>query len=264
MARRMTDSTKWSKPFLRAMEAPYKLLWIYILDECDHAGIWQVDLDVAQLKIGETLEIESALYFFGDKISVIDGGQKWFINDFIDFQYGELNPANKVHNSAIKILNKYNLLDENLNIKPLASPLQAVKDKDKEKDKDKIKDKDKEKPEEKPKNPELIFPFTSPEFLNAWNILATSKKWKNKSPSSLQASLKKLSKVSEIDAITMIENCIAGEWMGLVELKPHEKHGNTTFKSTNQLKSEINQLGNAATEYLRSIDNGNNVASHTG
>lgn len=140
MAKRLSDTDKWKKPFLRCMEAPYKLLWLYILDECDHAGIWQVDFEVAQLKIGEQLNIETALRFFDGRVKVLD--DKWFIPDFIDFQYGDLNPVNRVHNSVMTILKRYNLLDENNKIKPLTSPLQGAKDKDKDMDKDKEQDKD--------------------------------------------------------------------------------------------------------------------------
>jgi hypothetical protein len=142
MAKRFTDTTKWNKPFIRGMKAPYKLLWIYILDECDHAGIWQVDFEVAEIKIGEKLNKETAINFFKDKIIAFD--DKWFIIDFIEFQYGVLNPLNRAHNSVISILSKYNLLDESYKIKPLISPLQGAKDMDKDKDKDKDMDKDNE------------------------------------------------------------------------------------------------------------------------
>ena len=50
------------------------------------------------------------------KIYPFADGEKWFIPDFIDFQYGVLNPDNRAHNSVIQLLNKYNL---SLEIKPL-------------------------------------------------------------------------------------------------------------------------------------------------
>lgn len=134
MAKRFTDTAKWSKPFLRGLKAPYKLLWLYILDECDHAGIWQVDFDVAQVKLGEKLNIEVALQQLNGKILPFDNGEKWFIPDFIDFQYGVLNPDNRAHNSVIQLLNKYNL---SLDVKPHISPLQGAMDIDNDKVKDK-------------------------------------------------------------------------------------------------------------------------------
>jgi hypothetical protein len=129
MAKRFTDTDKWKKPFIRGLKSEYKILWLYILDECDHAGVWQVDFDVAKIKIGEpNITEQDALLCFGDRVICLEG--KWFINDFIDFQYGELNPANRVHKSVIDIISKFKN-------KPLISPLQGAKDKDKEKDKDK-------------------------------------------------------------------------------------------------------------------------------
>lgn len=142
------------------MKAPYKLLWLYILDECNHAGIWQVDLAVAQLKIGEKLNVERALSFFKSKIFVIDFGEKWFIPDFIDFQYGELNPDNRAHKSVISILAKFHLIDETYKIKELISPLQGAKDKDKDKDKDMDKDK------AVPKKKQTDHLFKDSEFIN--------------------------------------------------------------------------------------------------
>lgn len=133
MAKRFTDTDKWKKPFIRGLEGAYKLLWMYILDDCDHAGIWQVDLEVAQVRLGESLSSEQALKNFGDKVIPFDNGEKWFIPDFIDFQYGELNPENRAHNSVLTLLTKYNLISKK---KPLTSPLQGAMDMDKEKDKE--------------------------------------------------------------------------------------------------------------------------------
>lgn len=132
MAKRLTDTDKWKKPFLRGLDAPCKLLWFYICDDCDHAGIWNVDMEVAQIRTGEKIDQDHAIEMLGGKITVFDDGKKWFVPSFIEFQYpGGLNPGNKVHDSVIQILNKYNLfegLDEGY-----PSPFQGSKDKDKDK-----------------------------------------------------------------------------------------------------------------------------------
>jgi len=142
MAKRFSDTEKWKKPFIRRLEAPYKLLWIYILDECDHAGIWQVDFQIAEIKIGEKLDMQKALVQFGNKIHVFDSGEKWFVPGFIDFQYGGLlNPSNRVHSSVLTILEKYNLRGA-IEGKLHTSPLHGAKDKDKDKDKNKDMDMD--------------------------------------------------------------------------------------------------------------------------
>lgn len=105
----MTDTDKWKKRFLRELKPQHKLLWFYILDDCNHAGIWDVDIEVASIRVGEELIYDMLPQSFLDKIVIFDNGDKWFIPEFIDFQYGELNPNSNVHKSVIALLQKYNL-----------------------------------------------------------------------------------------------------------------------------------------------------------
>lgn len=106
MAKRFTDTDKWKKPFIRGLQGAYKLLWLYILDDCDHAGIWQVDFEVASIRIGEQVNEKEAIKAFGDRIEIFHNGAKWFIIDFVDFQYGQLSEKNRMHLSVINILTK--------------------------------------------------------------------------------------------------------------------------------------------------------------
>jgi hypothetical protein len=46
---------------MRSLEAPYKALWIYLLCECDHAGVWVVELDVAQMRMGLKLDPDKVI-----------------------------------------------------------------------------------------------------------------------------------------------------------------------------------------------------------
>jgi len=136
MARRMTDTEKWKKAFLRGLDAPCKLLWFYICDDCDHAGVWNVDVEVAEIRIGEKINLPEAIKMLGDKVIVFDAGRKWFIPSFIDFQYPKgLNPANKAHASVIAILKKYNLITGDSS--PFQGAMEGAKDKDTVKDMDK-------------------------------------------------------------------------------------------------------------------------------
>lgn len=131
MAKRFIDTDLFRKPFMRSLEAPYKALWIYLLCECDHAGVWVVELDVAQMRMGMKLDPAKAIEKMGGAVIPIDGGRKWYLPDFVPFQYGSLNPANRVHASALEILTRHGIDPE---IKPLASPLEGAKDKDKDKE----------------------------------------------------------------------------------------------------------------------------------
>lgn len=113
MSKRFTDTNKWRKRFFRELHTDYKLLWLYILDNVNHAGIWEVDIDLANFEIKGKVERDKAIQLFNQRIVVIDadGNEKWFLPDFIIFQYGELTPNNRLHQSVIAILEKYAILD---------------------------------------------------------------------------------------------------------------------------------------------------------
>ena len=138
MAKRFTDTDKWKRQFLRGLNAAGKLFWFYICDDCDHAGIWHVDIQVAEIRVGEKIEVAEFLKKLGEKIVVFDDGAKWFIPSFIEFQYPKgLIPGNNAHDSVISILTKYKLI-EHLH-KPLPSPSRGAQDKDMDKDMDWVK-----------------------------------------------------------------------------------------------------------------------------
>lgn len=143
MAKRFTDTNKYKKKFMRGLQGPYKLLWDYLYHDCDHAGIWIADFEIAQIYLGKDMPVSKndALTYFNKnepKVIEISSGEKWFIPSFVEFQYGVLNPKNKAHNSVINILEKYDLINNSLiKIKGLKRGIEGDKDKEKDKDKDK-------------------------------------------------------------------------------------------------------------------------------
>lgn len=134
MAKRFTDTNKWGKAKFMAWPAKIKLAWIYLLDNCNHAGIWDINLVLMNVQIGENISLDELMEHFGDRIKMFRDG-KIFIPSFIEFQYGKLSDANRAHNSVISILKKEGLY------KPFISPFQGAKDKDKDKDKEMDKEK---------------------------------------------------------------------------------------------------------------------------
>ena len=214
MAKRFTDTEKWKKPFIRSLKAPYKLLWLYVCDDCDHSGIWQVDIEVAEIRIGEKLDGKKAIQLFGDKIIPLDNGTKWFIPSFIEFQYPSgLNENNKAHTGVIKNLERYKQQIDNF--KPLDSPLQG--DKDKVKDMVMVKDKVKDM---------VILPFESEDFIKYWTYWKEFKNkqfnFKFKTALSEQSALNDLVELSdgfEDTAIKIIQQSMAKGWKGLFKLK---------------------------------------------
>ena len=63
MAKRLTDTEKYRKKFFRNLPGAYKLFWDFLYHECNHAGIWHVDFDVAQIYLGRDMPVseETAL-----------------------------------------------------------------------------------------------------------------------------------------------------------------------------------------------------------
>lgn len=146
MGKRFTDTEKYKKPFIRGLKGAYKLLWDYICLDCNHAGIWIVDFEVAQLYIGNDMQVnkKEALECFNkseERVIPFDNGTKWFIKSFVEFQYGTLSEKIRSHKSVIDILEKNKLIKFVVCDKGLANPLntslQGCKDKDTYKDKDK-------------------------------------------------------------------------------------------------------------------------------
>jgi len=130
MAKRFIDTQIFRKSEIRGIKGAYKLLYIYMFCECNHAGIWDVELDVAGLRLGFDYDEAETLKDLCNYVDPIRS-DKWYLTGFVQFQYGTLNPENRAHKSVIEIINKYN-------IKPLVSPSQGCK----EMELDKVKDKE--------------------------------------------------------------------------------------------------------------------------
>lgn len=128
MAKRFTDSRKWDDGWFLELSNDNKILWIYLLDKCNHAGIYKKSPKLELCCLGFTITPE-ILVPFDDRIKTIDN-DKYFIPKFIKFQYGELNPAVNCHKSVIEELKR------TVN-QPLFKGCSTLMNKNKDKDKDK-------------------------------------------------------------------------------------------------------------------------------
>lgn len=133
MPKRFSDSSKWDDPFFAGLSNNYKLLWIYMLDKCNHAGIFKVNKRLAEFSLDTKFDWKEVLKVFKGRIQTLNR-EKWFILKFIEYQYGVLQENNRVHNSIIQILKKEGVY------KGCARAVIGSKDKDKEQDKDKDKE----------------------------------------------------------------------------------------------------------------------------
>ena len=164
MAKRYVDTDMWKKKWFRTLSTKMKNVWIYLITMCDHAGLYEVDIDLMGLFIGESITQEEIMDCLSQQIEVIDE-DKWFLPKFVKFQYNvtdptELNPNNRVHKSVIDILSSYHLVEGST--KTLPSPLKkdirvtrGAKDKDKDKDINNSSNKIKRKVFKKPNKDEV-------------------------------------------------------------------------------------------------------------
>lgn len=112
MAKRFTDTDKWKHKSFRSKCPKCKLFWIYILDNCDYAGIWNVDFELASFHIGAELDENFILNSLKDDIVLLDNGKRWFVPAFISYQYGrQLSRKNQIHMRVIKVICDYDLED---------------------------------------------------------------------------------------------------------------------------------------------------------
>ena len=94
MAKRMTDTEKWERPWFRQLPANYQRLWGYVLDKCDIAGVWYVDIEMAKFVLNCDLSRQEAENLFSKQLEI--KRDRWLVKDFIGFQYGHLTEKNKL------------------------------------------------------------------------------------------------------------------------------------------------------------------------
>jgi len=112
MAKRFTDTAKWNEDWFLELSNSYKLFWIYICDNCDHAGIFKPNKRIFELIVGEKMNVTDFLESCNlDKVRIVElENGRWYLTGFISFQYGgKLNINNRVHKSILSVLTKNNI-----------------------------------------------------------------------------------------------------------------------------------------------------------
>jgi hypothetical protein len=109
MAKRFTDTAKWSKSWFCDLPIKMKIVWIYLVDNCDHAGIWSVNMRLMEFQIGSKITDQELNESFGKKIIWLNNKKLW-IRPFFEFQYGSKSNDWAAKRSALKSLAKYDLI----------------------------------------------------------------------------------------------------------------------------------------------------------
>ncbi len=104
MAKRFTETGKWTKAWFRSLTPIEKCFWFYILDNCDFAGFWNEDWGAARFYVGAEVDKDHMLSVFGDRLEQVE--DKIFVRDFVGFQYGNIDTSSRIHKKIRGILEK--------------------------------------------------------------------------------------------------------------------------------------------------------------
>ena len=144
MANRFTDTQKWEDPWFRNLPSDWKTVWFYLCERCDHAGIWNIDIELLNYLIKPTEPITEELLYTTlnngkERVKKLENG-RIFVCSFVGFQYkGELNEKCSTHRGVIKRLKEHGAWQHlpkgyKRVTKGLKNPSGRVQDKDKDKD----------------------------------------------------------------------------------------------------------------------------------
>ena len=128
--KRFTETEKWRDPWFRKLSAGAKLAFLYIIDNCDNAGVWTADKELADFSIGMEIPWMKVLEAFGERVSVLPSGD-WLIVRFVEFQFGKLSKDCKPHLQVIRLIEKHRVS------KGYPKGFRTLEEKEEDKEKDK-------------------------------------------------------------------------------------------------------------------------------
>lgn len=216
MPKRFTETLKWDDPWFRALSPDAKLLWFWLVDKCDLAGIIEPDFGLCEFQTGikrafdKMPEIESRVAQIGEG--------KYMICKFIEFQHGSLSRDCRAHNPAWQSLEKNNMLDDDDKIKGFAKGIHTLS-KGYPYPTGKGKGKEIGKGTSKEEVQEEDLPFASADFATFWqnwNQHLIEKK-KPLKPTARKQQLAMLKDIGEARAIAALKHSMVNNWQGIFE-----------------------------------------------
>lgn len=121
MPKRFTDTNTWHQTWFLELSPESKIIWTYLKDNCDCAGIWKIDLPAMKREIGfKSISLATFLSEVnrdydtktGDpitrnRVKIISNENKLWMTGFITFQYEKGTNGVNANIPAIKgVLNR--------------------------------------------------------------------------------------------------------------------------------------------------------------
>ena len=107
MAKRFTDTEKWKDKWFRKLEPDVKVFWFYITENCDQAGYWKKDYELASFLCGFEIKEDIVEKINNGKERIVGHKEYLEIKEFISFQYGHLSKDCRPHKPIIELVKKY-------------------------------------------------------------------------------------------------------------------------------------------------------------
>lgn len=105
MAKRLTDTEKWNDDWFISLSNDYRMIWQWLLDNCNHAGICKRSMKLLNMMCNTDILEEEMIKNMGERVILIDNN--WFIPKFLKFQYTGLQSNKPVIVSVVKEIVKY-------------------------------------------------------------------------------------------------------------------------------------------------------------
>jgi len=117
MSKRFIDTGIFDDDWFMDLSKDAKILWLYFITKCDHAGMLRLNVKLCKVQT-DVKDLAQTIKELGNRLVTVRE-QLFFIPKFIEFQYpGFPHSKARAQQSAIEMLKKYNLLDEeNLTVK---------------------------------------------------------------------------------------------------------------------------------------------------
>jgi hypothetical protein len=104
--KRFTDTCKWDDPWFRGLPGAHKLVFLYVIDRCNNAGFWEIDMD--SLAFHTKLKSDAIEGALKGLERGLKGASGWvWVRRFLRHQKNEpLNAGNPAHRQIISLISE--------------------------------------------------------------------------------------------------------------------------------------------------------------
>jgi len=109
--KRFTDTLKWEKEWFLSLTPNDKIIWLYLLDSCDEAGLWNVNWRLCSMLTG--VEFSEPPSSIQHQLVETNHDKVLYIKDFMEFQYPDyMEKKSPMIAKCVKKLIRYGIIEQ--------------------------------------------------------------------------------------------------------------------------------------------------------